>query len=183
LIRELLTQAGYTGLPPPASDIEGRGIQAAADQGDINSPETYVGYARAQSFSSPSGIAQDRSNAYSVPAALTLNQWALAGTWTVSAEDATLARAPGTIAFRFRARDLHLVLGPAADGKVIRFRVTIDGAEPGVDHGVDSDAQGDGVVREQRLYQLIRQPGPVGEHTFAIEFLDPGVRAYSFTFG
>ena len=183
LIRELLTQAGYTELPPPASGIEGQGVQAPPDQADINSPETYVGYARAQSFSSPGGIAQDRSNAYSVPAALALNQWALAGMWTVSAEDASLSRAPGSIAFRFRARDLHLVLGPAADGKFIRFRVTIDGREPGVDHGGDTDAQGNGVVREQRLYQLIRQPGPVGEHTFAIEFLDPGVRAYSFTFG
>jgi hypothetical protein len=112
-----------------------------------------------------------------------LNEWALGGTWNVDPEKAVLVTAPGRVEFRFSARDLHLVLGPDTAGKPVRFRVTLDGAAPGSAHGADIDAEGYGVVRAQRLYQLIRQSGTVGEHTFSIEFLDPGAQAYSFTFG
>ncbi len=183
LIRVLLEQAGHLDLPPPSQNIVGTGIEAAPDESDIDSPETYIGYERAQNFSSPQSVVPDKVGNYAIPASLQLNQWALAGRWLIGAQNATLQVAPGSIAFRFQARDLHLVLGPGADGRPVRFRVRIDGAEPGADHGVDTDAHGDGVVREQRLYQLIRQSGAVGEHTFSIEFLDPGVQAYSFTFG
>lgn len=188
VIRELLTQAGNQNLPPPvmASDgapLPAAGVEAAADLDQDLSGETYIGYRRAQGFSSPGGFAQDRAGSYSAPPSLRLNQWALAGAWTVDAEKAVLDALPGKIEFRFSARDLHLVLGPDAAGKPVRFRVTIDGVAPVANHGVDIDSEGNGVVREQRLYQLIRQSGPVAEHTFSIEFLDPGVQAYSFTFG
>jgi cytochrome c biogenesis protein CcdA/thiol-disulfide isomerase/thioredoxin len=183
-IRQLLTQAGFENLPPAGADMGGaKGILAAADETNIQSPETYIGYERAQNFASPAGFVPDQSNAYTVPSKLGLNQWGLAGNWAVHKEDAALAGAGGKITFRFRARDLHLVLGPGANGKPVRFRVQLDGSAPGLNHGVDTDSNGDGVVREQRLYQLIRQAKDVQEHTFAIEFLDGGVRAYSFTFG
>jgi hypothetical protein len=182
-IRQLLTEAGYTGLPPagiePAKAV---GVQAAADEAHDQSPETYVGYQRAENFSSVGGFAQDRPKLYAAPGALTLNQWALAGTWAVDPEKAVLSAAPGKIEFRFLARDLHLVLGPGG-GKPVRFRVLLDGVVPAASHGADTDADGQGVVTEQRLYQLIRQSGDVREHVFSIEFLDPGVQAYSFTFG
>ena len=142
-----------------------------------------MGYERAEHFASASGIAHDRSKLYAAPVKLQLNQWALAGTWTVDKEKAVLEGVPGKIAFRFHARDLHLVLGPGVDHKPVRFRVTVDGAIPASNHGVDIDANGVGVVEEQRLYQLIRQSGDVAEHTFTIEFLDAGIQAYTFTFG
>jgi thiol-disulfide isomerase/thioredoxin len=188
VIRELLTQAGNENLPPPviasdATPLPAAGVEAAADLDQDLSGETYVGYRRAQGFSSPGGFAQDRAGSYSAPPSLQLNQWALAGAWTVDAEKAVLDSAPGRIEFRFSARDMHLVLGPDSAGKPVRFRVTIDGVAPAANHGVDIDAEGNGVVREQRLYQLIRQSGPVAEHTFSIQFMDPGVQAYSFTFG
>jgi cytochrome c biogenesis protein CcdA/thiol-disulfide isomerase/thioredoxin len=188
LIRELLTEAGHKDLPPPviATDntpLATGGVEAAADLKEDLSGETYVGYRRAAGFSSPGGFARDRTRSYSLPPALRLNEWALAGGWNVDPEKAVLVAAPGKIEFRFSARDLHLVLGPNTAGKPVRFRVTIDGAEPRSSHGVDIDADGHGAVREQRLYQLIRQSGTVVEHTFAIEFLDPGAQAYSFTFG
>jgi cytochrome c biogenesis protein CcdA/thiol-disulfide isomerase/thioredoxin len=182
-IRELLMQAGHTDLPSMSGQMRGQGIQAAADESDIQSPETYIGYERAENFSSPGSLARDSVKTYVVPSTLQLNQWALGGRWLITAEHAALQSAPGTIAYRFHARDLHLVLGPDDNGKPIRFRVSIDGHEPGMDHGTDTDEHGLGVVREQRLYQLIRQSGAVGEHTFRIEFLDTGVKAYSFTFG
>ena len=182
-IRQLLTEAGYTDLPPagiePAKAV---GVQAAADEAHDQSPETYVGYQRAENFTSVGGFAQDRPKLYAAPGTLTLNQWALAGTWAVDPEKAVLRAAPGKIEFRFFARDLHLVLGPGG-GKPVRFRVLLDGAVPAASHGADTDAGGQGVVTEQRLYQLIRQSGDVREHVFSIEFLDPGVQAYSFTFG
>jgi cytochrome c biogenesis protein CcdA/thiol-disulfide isomerase/thioredoxin len=184
ILRQLLTQAGYSNLP--AAGIGGAaavGVQAAADEAHDQSPETYIGYRRAQSFSSPGGIVQDHPHAYAVPASLDLNQWALAGTWTVDPEKALLASAPGRIVYRFYARDLHLVLGPGMDGKPVRFRVQLDGVAPGPNHGADTDESGAGVIKEQRLYQLIRQSGDVGQHTFSIQFLDTGVQAYSFTFG
>jgi hypothetical protein len=122
-------------------------------------------------------------HSYSAPAALKLNQWALSGSWNIDPEKAVLSGVPGKIVFRFYARDLHLVLGPGNAGKPVRFRVTLDGAAPAMSHGADTDSSGSGLIDRQRLYQLIRQSGDVGEHVFSIEFLDPGVQAYSFTFG
>jgi cytochrome c biogenesis protein CcdA/thiol-disulfide isomerase/thioredoxin len=182
-IRQLLTEAGYTGLPATGMEsAQAVGVQAAADEAHDQSPETYVGYQRAENFSSVGGFAQDRSKLYAAPGTLTLNQWALAGTWAVDPEKGVLRAAPGKIEFRFLARDLHLVLGPNG-GNPVRFRVLLDGAVPAASHGADTDAGGGGTVTEQRLYQLIRQSGDVREHVFSIEFLDPGVQAYSFTFG
>ena len=184
IIRQLLIDSGVKDLPQvSASPTSATGVEIAADSAHMRSPETYVGYEHAQHFASPLGIAPDVSKAYSAPAKLNLNEWALAGSWLVGEENATLLRAPGTIVFRFEARDLHLVLGPGANHKPIRFRVTLDGAVPATNHGMDVDANGNGVVREHRLYQLIRQTGSVGEHTFTIEFLDPDVQAFAFTFG
>src|SRR5271163_624220 len=183
-IRKLLTEAGNTGLPPPGMGaLPAVGVQAPAEEAHDQSPETYVGYRRAENFASPGGFAQDQARAYSAPAALKLNQWALSGSWNVDPEKAILAAAPGKITFRFYARDLHLVLGPGKDGKPVHFRVTLDGAAPADNHGADTDSSGAGVIDGQRLYQLIRQTGAVGEHVFTIEFLDSGVQAYSFTFG
>jgi cytochrome c biogenesis protein CcdA/thiol-disulfide isomerase/thioredoxin len=184
IIRELLTDAGASDLPQAGSDpVNATGVQAAADEAQDRSPETYVGFARAENFRSPGGFAQDQPQRYTVPANLSLNQWALSGTWIVGAEKAALRTAPGKIVFRFHARDLHLVLGPGGTGSPVRFRVQLDGVPPGASHGTDVDANGDGVVGEQRLYQLIRQASDVGEHEFSIEFLDGDVQAYSFTFG
>jgi hypothetical protein len=159
------------------------GVQAPPDEAHDQSPETYVGYRRADNFASPGGFAQDQAHVYSAPSALKLNQWALSGSWNVDPEKAVLGASGGKIEFRFYARDLHLVLGPGSGGKPVRFRVTLDGAAPAANHGADTDSSGAGVIDGQRLYQLIRQSGDVGEHVFAIEFLDPGVQAYSFTFG
>jgi cytochrome c biogenesis protein CcdA/thiol-disulfide isomerase/thioredoxin len=185
IIRELLTEAGFKDLPPAGiSTANAKGVQAAADTNDMLSPETYVGYARSEHFSSPSHVVPDQSAQYQAPDKLETNQWALTGKWTVDDEKGTLDAAHGTIVFRFQARDLHLVLGPGPTGKPIRFRVRLDGADPGASHGTDTDATGAGVVTTQRLYQLIRQsPGDIHPHTFTIEFLDAGVQAYAFTFG
>jgi thiol-disulfide isomerase/thioredoxin len=183
LIRELLEEAGQKNLPGRSGEISGAGVQAAPDENHVESPETYVGYERAENFVSSGGAAKDSAKTYEVPPKLLLNQWALGGNWTVNPQDAVLDAAGGRITFHFRARDLHLVLGPGAEGKPVRFRVTLDGHEPGADHGVDTDEHGRGTVTEQRLYQLIRQSGGVVHHTFTIEFLDAGARAYAFTFG
>jgi thiol-disulfide isomerase/thioredoxin len=182
-IRQLLTEAGVKNLPEPLDDAAGTGISAASDTENVGSPETYVGFERAANFASPGSFARNAAKNYELPKSLAFNQWALGGRWKVSGDKAALAAVPGKIAYRFRARDLHLVLGPGKGSKPARFRVTIDGKAPGDDHGVDIDAQGNGTVREQRLYQLIRQKGAVGEHEFVIEFLDANVEAYSFTFG
>jgi cytochrome c biogenesis protein CcdA/thiol-disulfide isomerase/thioredoxin len=183
LIRELLRQAGHDDLPVLSAVAVGQGAQAAADEHDMASPETYLGYSRARNFSSTMPIRMDAVANYQLQPSLQLNHWGLQGRWQVEAESAILESAAGKIAFRFRARDLHLVLGPSAGHQAIRFRVSIDGHDPENDHGTDTDAKGQGVVRDQRLYQLIRQSGPVEEHTFTIEFADEGVQAYSFTFG
>lgn len=183
VIQTLLTQAGFQNVPTDLVGANGKGVEAASDEQDVKSPETYIGYQRAQNFASASGVVKDRSGSYSVPAALQLNQWGLGGVWTVEDEKGVLNSAPGRIVFRFHARDLHLVLGPTADGKPVRFRVLLDGKPPGDSHGVDVDATGAGTVTSQRLYQLIRQSGPVQDRTFTIEFQDAGVQAFSFTFG
>jgi len=184
IIRQLLAEVGVKDLPQDAATtMQASGIEVAADDADMRSPETYVGYERATHFASAPDLARDQSQVYAAPGELRLNQWGLAGKWNVDKEKAALVRAPGNIVFRFHARDLHLVLGPGATLAPVRFRVTLDGAAPGANHGVDVDSSGSGVVGEQRLYQLIRQSGDVGEHTFVIEFLDVGVEAYAFTFG
>jgi thiol-disulfide isomerase/thioredoxin len=183
-IRKLLIAAGNTDLPPSGMDAASvSGVQAPPDEMHDQSPETYVGYRRAENFASAGGFVQDQAHDYVAPAALKLNQWSLAGSWNVDAEKGVLQAAHGKIVFRFFARDLHLVLGPSKTGKPVHFRVTLDGALPGGNHGVDTDAAGNGAIDGQRLYQLIRQTGTVGEHVFTIEFLDAGVQAYSFTFG
>jgi cytochrome c biogenesis protein CcdA/thiol-disulfide isomerase/thioredoxin len=181
-IRTLLEEANHAPLPQTATKIAASGTEAAADSGDVQSPETYVGYARAANFASPGGFNQDDAKNYSTPAALNLNQWALGGMWKDDDQFATSRAAGDSISYRFHARDLHLVLGPDED-KPVRFRVTLDGQAPGANHGVDTDADGYGVVTGDRLYQLIRQQGSIHDRTFRIEFLVPGVRAYSFTFG
>jgi hypothetical protein len=182
-IRQLLTEAGAKNLPDPLDDAAGAGVSAASDTASVASPETYVGFERAANFASPGSFARDAVKKYEAPKSPALNQWGLGGRWKVGAQHASLAAAPGRIVFKFRARDLHLVLGPGKDGKPVRFRVTLDGKAPAAHKGMDIDAQGNGTVREQRLYQLIRQSGAVGEHEFQIEFLDANVEAYSFTFG
>jgi cytochrome c biogenesis protein CcdA/thiol-disulfide isomerase/thioredoxin len=183
LIRELLGEAGAKNLPALGGALRAQGIEVAPDMPDVASPETYLGYERAANFSSPVPLRQDRATQYRVAASLALNQWSLGGRWTVTPEFAQADAPGGEVVFRFHARDLHLVLGPSADGNPVRFRVRIDGREPGADHGADVDEHGEGSVTEQRLYQLIRQSGSIGDHTFSIQFLDAGVRAYSFTFG
>jgi hypothetical protein len=149
----------------------------------VQSPETYAGYERTERFASHERLAHDSRKAYSLPLNPRLNEWGLGGLWNVGAEHGTLQAARGRIVFRFHARDLHMVLGAAKKGSTARFKVTLDGAAPGDDHGVDSAADGSGEVQEPRLYQLIRQKGPVKDATFEIEFLDPGVEVFSFTFG
>jgi cytochrome c biogenesis protein CcdA/thiol-disulfide isomerase/thioredoxin len=183
LLRQLLMEAGAAHLPAAAGGIEGGGVEASPDLAQVSSPETYIGYERAANFVSAGGEVPDEPHTYRVPQALQLNQWALSGSWRVEGERAVATQAPARIVFRFRARDLHLVLGPGAPSHVVRFRVTLDGRAPGADHGTDVQPDGSGRVAEQRLYQLLRQSGAVTEHTFAIEFLDPDVQAYSFTFG
>jgi cytochrome c biogenesis protein CcdA/thiol-disulfide isomerase/thioredoxin len=182
VIQRLLTDAGNKDVPSGIADVNGSGAEAAPSTTD-QSPETYVGYNRADNFVSPGGLVPDESHDYAAAAAPRLNQWSLSGNWTDGGERAVLNQPGGRIIFRFHARDLHLVLGPAADGKPVRFRVTLDGAAPGADHGADTDANGQGTIDGQRLYQLVRQSGAVTDRTFEIEFLDPGVQAYAFTFG
>jgi thiol-disulfide isomerase/thioredoxin len=182
VIQALLAEAGNQQVASGVVVPDAPGAQAAPDLNNIRSPETYVGYAQATGFASPGGAQIGTSRAYSV-GKLGLNDWGLSGQWTIDAEQATLDRAGGSIVYRFHARDLHLVLGPAADGRAVRFTVTIDGKAPGDSHGADTDAHGNGAVTQTRLYQLVRQAGSVGEHTFEIRFLDAGAHAYAFTFG
>ena len=183
-IQELLKErTGEQSLPGGIVNVSAQGAEAAPDANEVQSPETYVGYERAQNFASPGGFKQDKASLYTIPASLKLNQWALAGKWIDHDQTAVLVSPDGKIAFRFHARDLHLVLGPTTDGKPVRFRVTIDGHAPGENHGVDTDEQGTGVITEHRLYQLIRQKGNITDRVFEIEFPDPGAQAFAFTFG
>jgi thiol-disulfide isomerase/thioredoxin len=182
VIQQLLKEAGAADVASDLVQVQAQGAEAAADMAQLASPETYIGYARAENFRSPGGFARDAVKTYG-PAALQLNDWSLAGSWRVTREHAALTAPGGRLAFRFKARDLHLVMGPGQGDAGVRFRVRIDGAAPGSDAGSDIDAQGLGRIDRQRLYQLIRQAGPVGERTFEIEFLDPGVQVFAFTFG
>jgi thiol-disulfide isomerase/thioredoxin len=183
VIQQLLAEAGSAGAGHELVSVDARGAEAPADWATLRSPENYTGYERTENFASPGGAVLDKLHAYTAPAELRVNHWALSGDWTMEEQATTLNTANGRIAYRFHARDLHLVMGPAVRGTSVRFRVLIDGQPPGAAHGTDVDDQGNGMVSEQRLYQLIRQPGPVTERTFEITFLDPGVQAYAFTFG
>jgi thiol-disulfide isomerase/thioredoxin len=183
VIQQLLSESGIGGIRHDLVSVEAHGAEVAADWGALKTPESYVGTDLAQNFASPGGAAVDKRRAYSVPARLKVNHWALSGDWTVGKEAAVLNTANGRILYRFHARDLNLIMGPAARGTRVRFRVFIDGRPPGAAHGTDVDEQGNGTVTEQRLYQLIRQPKPIADRQFEIEFLDPGVEAFDFTFG
>jgi thiol-disulfide isomerase/thioredoxin len=183
IIQRLLAEAGAGGIGDDLVSVDARGIEAAADWGSLKSPENYVGYERTENFASPGGAVLDKSRMYEWPVRLRLNDWALSGDWTVKNQAVGLDKPNGRIAYRFHARDLNLVMGPATPGTSVRFRVLIDGQPPSAAHGIDVDGQGHGTVIEQRLYQLIRQPKPIADREFQIEFLDPGVEAFAFTFG
>jgi len=182
VIQKLLAEAGAKAVAADVVKVSASGAQAASDMADVLSPETYLGYDRAENFVSPGGAVQDKSATYT-HGDPRLNEWGLSGDWTIANEHAGLNGQEGGIVYRFHARDLHLVLGPGADGKPVRFRVTIDGAAPGDNHGADTDANGDGTITGQRLYQLVQQKGEIADRTFEIKFLDPGAQAYAFTFG
>jgi thiol-disulfide isomerase/thioredoxin len=183
IIQQLLAEAGNGDIGQELVSVEGSGIEAAADWGSLRSGENYLGYERTENFASPGGVAFDRRHVYAAPAQLRLNEWALVGEWTVGGQAIVLNTADGRIVYRFHARDLHLVMGPAARGTSVRIRVLIDGEPPGAAHGADVDEEGNGTVSDQRLYQLIRQPQPITDRLFEIAFLEPGVEAYAFTFG
>jgi cytochrome c biogenesis protein CcdA/thiol-disulfide isomerase/thioredoxin len=182
VIQQLLAENGKATASEGLVSVSASGAEAAPDLTEVKSPETYVGYGRIENFASAGGVVRDKDHVYSISPP-ELNHWGLMGNWTVNQENARLNDAGGSIVYRFHARDLHLVLGPGRGGEPIHFRVTIDGAPPGNDHGADVDADGRGVVSSERLYQLIRQSGEIKDRVFEIEFLDPGVQAYAFTFG
>ena len=182
-IQQLLSEAGARDVDRQLVSVDGRGIEAAADVSNLRTSETYLGYERAENFASPGNVSSNRSRVYAFPGELQSNEWALAGDWTIGKEAIALNQPNGRIGFRFHSRDLHLVMGPPESHPAVRFRVLVDGQRPGAAHGGDVDEQGNGVAKEQRLYQLIRQTKPIVDRTFQIEFLDPGVEAFSFTFG
>ena len=182
-IQQLLAEAGAAGVGQGLVSVEGRGVEAPADWADLKSEENYVGYERTEGFASPGGAAPGQARVYAAPARLGLNRWALSGDWTVEKGATVLNKADGRIVYQFYARDLHLVMGPTAKGTPARFRVRVDGKASGAARGADVDEEGMGTAVEQRLYQLVRQPMPVAERQFEIEFLDSGVAAYAFTFG
>jgi hypothetical protein len=181
VIRQLLAEAGHPATGA-LTRVDPQGFEAAPDLRDLLSAENYIGYARTNGFASPGGAVRDTRRSYRLPEALQLAEWALAGAWTMGRESAVLDEAGGRIAYRFHARDLHVVMG-AAGGASVRVHVRLDGAPPGAAHGLDIDADGNGTIREPRLYQLIRQPAAIGDRELEIEFLDPGVELFSFTFG
>ena len=183
VIQQLLREAGAAKVEDGLINARAEGVQLAPNMNEVRSPETYVGYRRAEHFVAETDLVPDKVEAYSPPLQLALNDWSLDGQWTVGPERAVSNAPASRIVYRFHARDLHLVLGPGADGKPVRFKVLIDGKAPGDDHGTDVAPDGSGSVTEQRLYQLVRQTGGVTDRTFSIEFLDPGVSAYAFTFG
>jgi cytochrome c biogenesis protein CcdA/thiol-disulfide isomerase/thioredoxin len=183
VIQQLLREAGAAKVADGLINASAEGVQLAPDMNEVQSPETYVGYQRAEHFVPETSLVPDKVSAYSAPSQLALNDWSLDGQWNVGPERATSSAPASRIVYRFHARDLHLVLGPGADGKPVRFKVLVDGKAPGDAHGTDVAPDGSGSVTEQRLYQLVRQTGGVTDRTFSIEFLDPGVSAYAFTFG
>jgi len=182
VVQQLLDEAGRDGTGDELVSVVPSGFEAQADWVNLESPETYLGYEQAQNFAS-SDAALDEPRTYALPETLMLNRWALAGEWTIEGRASVLNRADGRIAFRFHARDVHLVMGPRARGASVPFQVLIDGEPPGDAHGLDVDEEGHGTVAQQRLYQLVRERGPITDRTFEIVFLAPGVEAYAFTFG
>jgi thiol-disulfide isomerase/thioredoxin len=183
VLQQLLVEAGSGRTDQALTSVDARGVEAAADWASLRSPENYLGYERTDNFVSPTGSILEASYAYAAPPRLALNHWALSGDWTVARQAIVLNQAGGRILYRFHARDLHLVMAPATPAGPVRFRVGLDGQPPGAAHGADVDEQGNGTLTDPRLYQLIRQSGPVTERTFEVTFLDPGVQAYAFTFG
>jgi thiol-disulfide isomerase/thioredoxin len=183
VIRHLLMDMGVADLPPDPAPVEVRGIEVASDWHHVRSGETYVGYARSEGFASPEGTAFDEARRYTVPPRLHLNQWALAGDWTIAREDARGNEPNCRIAYRFHARDVNLILAPPSKGTSGRFRVLLDGQPPADAHGLDVDAEGNGTITDTRLYQLIRQDEHITDRQFEIELLDPGTAALCFTFG
>ena len=183
VLQQLLADAGADGIDQALTSVDARGVEAAADWNSLRSPENYLGSERTDNFVSPNGSILDASYAYAAPPQLALNQWALSGDWTVKQGAILLNAAGGRILYRFRARDLHLVMTPPAPGSPVRFQVRLDGQPPGPAHGTDLDDQGNGTLTQPRLYQLVRQPGPISDRTFEVTFADPGVQAYAFTFG
>jgi len=183
VIQQLLAEIGNSSVAGGFASVDARGAEAPANWGSLRSPETYVGYERAESFASPGGAATNKSHTYALPARLKLNQWALSGDWTIHGQGAVLNKINGGISYRFHARDLHLVMGPARREASVQFRVLIDQQPPLAAHGGDVDPQGNGTIVEQRLYQLIRQPEPIADRQFDIEFLDAGAEVFVFTFG
>jgi thiol-disulfide isomerase/thioredoxin len=183
IIQALLREAGGDGVGDGLVSVADDGLEAQADWANLGSPETYLGYEQAQNFASPGGADLDEPRTYVAPDQLRLNQWALSGDWTVERGTSVLNQADGRIAFRFHARDVHLVMGPRSRGTSVPFRVLVGGEPPGAAHGLDVDEQGHGQVDQQRLYQLIREPRSIADRTFEITFLAPGVEAYAFTFG
>jgi thiol-disulfide isomerase/thioredoxin len=183
IIQQLLTKAGAKNVPTGIAAVEPEGFELAADPSTLRSGETYVGYGRTENFSSPGGLVRNKQHAYIPPPSLELNQWALSGDWTEGEEAAALNKTGGSVVFRFHARDVNLILGPPKPGTSVRFRISIDGKPPGAAHGIDVDHQGNGVITEQRMYQLVRQPGLIANRDISIEFLDPGVEVFDFTFG
>ena len=183
ILQQLLIEAGIGDIGQELVSVDAHGVETAADWGSLRSPENYLGYARTENFASSGGVLLDTRFVYAAPARLRLNEWALAGDWTVERQAAVLNQANGQVVCRFHARDLHLVMGPAVAAASVRFRVRVDGQAPGAAHGGDVDERGNGTVVEQRLYQLIRQPQPIADRLFEIEFLDAGAEVYAFTFG
>jgi len=182
VLQMLLREAGVD-VDQGLVRLEPTGVEAAADWASLGSPETYVGHGRAVGFASPGGGVPDADHVYSAPAELRRNQWSLSGDWRIGLVPVLLTGSGGSIAFRFQARDLHLVMGPPAGRGPVRFRVRLDGEPPGSARGIDVDGSGDGTADYQRMYQLIRQPSPDGDRLFEVEFLDAGVEAFVFTFG
>lgn len=181
-IQQLLKEASATNVSDKTVELQPNGFEAAADWKNVASPENYVGYGRTHGFASTGGVA-DKQVLYAAPKQLKLNQWGLSGEWTIGKENISLNKGNGKIIYRFHARDLNLIMGAAVRGASIKFRLLIDGKPPGAAHGVDVDSDGNGKVNEHRMYQLIRQPGPIIDREFQIEFLDPKVEVYDFTFG
>jgi thiol-disulfide isomerase/thioredoxin len=182
-IQQLLREAGVDGITADLVSPTPEGFEAQADWTNLRSPETYLGYAQGQNFASRGGVEIGVPSAYTAPEMLMLNQWALAGDWTIESGASVLNAADGRIAFRFHARDVHLVMGLPASDTAVPFRVLVDGEPPGDAHGLDVDEQGHGTVSQQRLYQLVRERGSIADRTFEIVFLAAGVEAYVFTFG
>jgi hypothetical protein len=183
MIQQLLKEVSGKNVSDKTSTLQPEGFEAAPDWENLRSPENYLGYGRTQGFASSGGLVRDKPKLYYFPTQLKLNQWGLSGEWVIGAEQLLLGRAPGTIIYHFHARDLHLIMGPARPGVSIKFRVLIDGKVPGSAHGLDVDNNGNGTIDEQRMYQIIRQPEPIVDREFQIEFFDPEVEVYDFTFG